>query len=262
MTKNSLSTSNARMLRIGLFVAFLAMATMSCELDLSRWGFGGDEATPTFTFAPTQISTLVPTIGLQTPTSTTEGIEVPTAVPTNTPISGGPSTTASGAACLPGTWAIDHQSVINYMTLSMIGVGEFGFTALGSEGKLELQISPGQVNLLAENFKVMVGVNIGGVASINIFNVSVQANGSANYTASDTSIVLTGISYNAVGTMESAITFSMNFDQLFNTAKDLGFATGVTNPVTTATLTYTCSGDVLSIVVNPHAAVTFRRVIQ
>jgi len=261
MTKNSLSTSNARMLKIGLFVAFLALATMSCELDLSQWGFGGGEATPTFTYAPTDISTLVPTIGFQTPTSTTEGI-VATAVPTNTPIPSGPSTTASGAACLPGTWAIDHQSVINYMTLSMIGVEEFGFTALGSEGKLELQISPGQVNLLAENFKVKVDINIGGIASVNIFNVSVQANGSANYTASDNSILLTGISYNAVGTMESAITYSMNFDQLLNTAKDLGFAAGVTNPVTTATLTYTCTGDVLSIVVNPHAAVTFRRVIQ
>ncbi|TES89882.1 MAG: hypothetical protein E3J88_05160 [Anaerolineales bacterium] len=261
MTKNSFSPSNASMLKIGLFAAFLSIATMSCELDLSRLGFGGGEATPTYTYAPTQISTPVPTIGLQTPTSTTEGI-VATVVPTNTSIPSGPSTTASGAACLPGTWAIDHQSVINYMTLSMIGVGEFGFTALGSEGKLELQISPGQVNLLAENFKVKVGVNIGGVASINIFNVSVQANGSANYTASNTSILFTGISYNAVGTMESAITFSMNFDQLLNTAKDLGFAAGVTNPVTTVTLIYTCSGDIMSIVVNPHASVTFHRVIQ
>jgi hypothetical protein len=54
----------------------------------------------------------------------------------------------------------------------------------------------------------------------------------------------------------------MNFDQLLNTAKDMGFAAGVTNPVTTVSLTYTCTGDVMSIVVNQHASVTFRRVIQ
>jgi hypothetical protein len=251
--------SNKRTIKFSLLITLLAVATLACSLDLSEWGFGGDEATATNppVLSPTPIPTLQPTVGpgdlppLATATSTQTIPQPP----------GGPGSTASGAACLPGTWHVDHSSVINYMTLTMFGVGEFDFTPIASGGKLELQIVPGQVILLAEYFKVDVGVNIGGVANVNINNVYIHANGHANYSASDSRVDLTNISYNAMGTMESSTgSFSVDINDLLSVAQAFGFARGMQLPIQSTSVSYTCSGDILTIVVNAYASVTFIRI--
>jgi len=253
--------SDKRTIKISLCIALLAFVTLACSLDLSEWGFGGGEATATYppVDSPTPIPTLQPTLGpgdfpplvTATPTSTS--------FPPSPPV--GPGSTATGAACLPGTWHIDHSSVINYMSLTMFGVGEFDFTPISSSGKLELQIIPGQIVLLAEYFKVDVGVNIGGVANVNINNVYIQANGHGNYVASDSRADLTSISYNAMGTMESSTgSFSVDLNDLLSVAHAFGFARDLDLPVQSAKLAYTCSGDILTIVVNEYASVTFNRI--
>ncbi len=243
--------------KYALLKTVVVLVTLACSLNLSECGLGGGEATATLPSlsSPTPIPTLQPTFDpnifppLLTPTAT---IQSPPS---------SPGSTASGAACLPGTWQIDHSSVINYMTLTMFGVGEFAFTPISSSGKLELQIIPGQIVLLAEYFKVDVGVNIGGVANVNINNVYIQANGHSNYIASDSSADLTNISYNAMGVMESTTgSFSVDLNDLLSIANAFGFARGLKVPVQSTKLHFTCSGDVLTIVVNKYASVTFYRI--
>jgi hypothetical protein len=104
-------------------------------------------------------------------------------------------------------------------------------------------------------------MNIWGVANVNVNNVYVQANGAAAYTASDSKIDLTGITYNVIGTLESATaSFSLDVEDLLNIAHALGFAGDVKNhPYETHSFHYTCSGDILSIVVNEFASVSFNR---
>jgi hypothetical protein len=249
MNKNK---SSRKTIRVGLLAALLAIGLAACTINLSGGGDGGE---PTATLPPVPTFTDIP---LQPTAPPTDLPPIPGA-PTDTPFVG-PGSTATGAACLPGTWQIDHPSVLNYMTLSMLGVGEFDFTPLASSGKLELQIIPGQINLLAENFKVDIGVNIWGVANVNVNNVYIQANGAAAYTATDSQVDLTGITYNVIGTLESATaSFSLDIEDLLNIAHALGFAGDVNHPYETHKFYYTCSGDILSIVVNEFASVSFNR---
>jgi hypothetical protein len=250
MNKNK---SSRRTIRVGSLVSLLAIVLSACTINL---GGGGE---PTATLPPVPTYTQISSQPTEQPiTQPTDTLPLPE-TPTNTPFTS-PGSTATGAACLPGTWQIDHPSVLNYMTLSMFGVGEFDFTPLASEGKLELQIIPGQINLLAENFKVDIGVNIWGVANVNINNIYVQANGAAAYTATDSKVDLTGITYNVMGTLQSATaSFSLDIDDLLNIAHALGFASDVKLPYETHSFHYTCSGDILSIVVNEFASVSFNR---
>ena len=262
-----MSRSSNNKVFIGLMIAALVLSMLACSLDLSQLGIGGGndaDATDEPT-TPTPIPTFI--FITITPTPVEDGGAAPE-VPTNTPVPAapsGPSTTATGAVCLPGTWQIDHESVKNYIILSMIGFEEYGFSAKSVSGKMELQITPGQINILAEGFKVVIGVNVGGVADASLFSVSVNANGSASYTATDSVVSMTSITYNVVGTMESGesgtVSYSMDLDDLLNVAQDLGFAKDLPVPITERQIVYTCAGDTLTIVVNAHATVTFRRVV-
>lgn len=252
---NALSRKNVVLGVIVLLVIILAMV-IACPFALRLATAARVEATATPPTLPT--ATLVPTFGVPTATGGVEGDETALpAVPTSTYSSG---STASGAACLPGTWQIDHASVVNYMTLSMIGREIYAFTPLSAEGKLELQISPSQINLLAEDFTVTVGVNLGGMSNISEFDAIISSTGNSNYQVSDTAINLSGVTYNAQGTMSSSIaSFTMDFNDLLEIANSLGFAKNL-HPVSSKNLKYTCNGDVLTIVVNPYASVTFRRI--
>ena len=241
----------------------LVFALMACSLD-SCLGEEELEATQTSAFPVLPSATSIPTLDQ----GTTGPSDFPTLAPTEeptivAPTAGSPSTSATGAACLPGTWQIDHQSVKNYMNLTMIGVGEYGYTPISSEGKLELQVSPGQINLLAENFKVSVGVSPGGVGSVTFSDVIIQSNGSATYTATDIQIFLSNLAYNAAGIIESpTASFSLDFNDLISIARDYGFYRTIEDTIkTSATLKFTCSGDTLTIVVNSYASVAFWRVL-
>jgi hypothetical protein len=253
--------SNKRTLKLVFIKTLVVLVTLACSLNLSECGLDGGEATAPFpslsspTPIPTLQSTFDPGILPPLPTATHTQDSAPQPPPS------GPGSTASGAACLPGTWHVDHSSVINYMTLTMFGVGEFDFTPISSSGKLELQIIPGQIVLLAEYFKVDVGVNIGGVANVNVNNIYIQANGHGNYSASDSKVDLTNISYNSMGTMESTTgSFSMDMNDLLTIANAFGFARGKEVPIQSTSVNYTCSGDILTIVVNKYASVTFVRI--
>lgn len=251
-----------RKLKFSVFMLILAFAVMACSLE----SCSGDEvpdptATPFFPALPS--STPLPLVGQETTGPSDFPTLAPTAIPPLAAPTGSPSTSATGSACLPGTWQIDHQSVKNYMNLTMIGVGEYGFNPISSEGKLELQISPGQINLLAENFKVSVGVSPGGVGSVTYSDATIQSNGSAAYTATNTQISLSNITYNAVGILEGpTASFSADFNDLIKIARDYGFTRDMENTIkTSATLKYTCSGDTLTLVVNSYASVSFWRVL-
>jgi hypothetical protein len=238
----------------------LATAAIACTIDFTGWGFGGEEATATFPPVPT--ATPIPTLQ---PTTEPGVVPPPTQPPPTQPPPtqpyDGPGSKALGVYCLPGTWQMDHSSVINYMNLSMIGVDEYGFTPLGSEGKLELQIIPGHINLLAENFKVDIGVNIGGVANVNINDFYMQANGSANFTGDDAELFLTEVTYDVSGTIVSSIgTFNMDLFDLLSVAYALGFAGDIHHPTYSTRFDYSCSGDILTIVVNEFASVSFYRI--
>jgi len=166
----------------------------------------------------------------------------------------------SGAACLPGTWQIDHESVIEYMGDTMAGVGETAYTPLSSEGKLELQIESREITLVAEDFKVNVGVKLGGDPDAASNETNVQADASANYLASDTQINLTDISYTVEGTLKSDNRlYNMDLEDLLVIANTYGFARDLSLPVESTFFSYTCSGDILSIVVNDFASVSFNR---
>jgi hypothetical protein len=242
-----------------LIAVVLILAAVACTVDLGEWKFweSGDDTEPApalGTFTP--IPTLTPISEEDLPTLTPT-VVVPTVTPS------GPSTTATGAACLPGVWQINHESVVEYINLTMQGVEQFGFTPQSSDGKLELQISQGQVNLVADEFMVDVGVHVGQMANISAFSASIESDASANYSASDTQIALTGILYDADGAITSLVaSFTVNFNDLLTLAQTLGFARGLPNPITSRTMNYTCSADELSIVVNPHASVSFDRVID
>jgi hypothetical protein len=216
-----------------LWVILLVFAALACNLELTQFGIGQKEASET-EYSPTSTATVTP--------------------------GGGPSSGVSGAACLLGTWQVDHESVIDYMADTMDGVGEEGFTPLTSEGKLSLVIETREVTLAAVDYQVDVGVNIGGKVNANSNKVTVRADASANYLASDTQINLTEITYDVGGTLESDTgLFTLDIDDLLVIANTYGFARDLTLPIQSTYFSYTCSGDVLIIVVNPYAAVSFER---
>jgi hypothetical protein len=219
--------------KLFLWVILLIFAALACNLELTQFGIGQKEATETES-SPTSTTMVTP--------------------------GGGPSSGVSGAACLPGTWQIDHESVIDYMTDTMDSVGEEGFTPLTSEGSLSLQIESREVILEAVDYQVDVGVNIGGKVNANSNKVTVQVDASAKYLASDTQINLTEIIYDVGGILESDTgLFTLDMDDLLVVANTYGFARDLTLPIQSVYFSYTCSGDVLTIQVNPYAAVSFER---
>ena len=116
--------------------------------------------------------------------------------------------------------------------------------------------------MLADEFTVGVGVNVGEMTDIGAFTAKINADGYATYVASDTQIVLSNILYDADGevTFLSA-TFTVDFLDLLDLAHTMGFAENISNPVTYKVMNYTCGGDTLSIQVNPYASVIFNRVV-
>jgi hypothetical protein len=216
-----------------LWIILLSFAVLACNLELNQFGIGQKEATETDS-SPTSALMITP--------------------------GGGSSSGTSGAACLPGRWQVDHESVIDYMSDTMEGVGEEGFTPLASEGKLSLVIETREVYLAAVAYQVDVGVNIGGKVNANSNKVTIQADASAGYLASDTQINLTEITYDVGGTLESDTgLFTLDMDDLLVIANTYGFARDLTLPIQSTYFSYTCSGDVLTIQVNPYAAVAFNR---
>ncbi|MEN8241852.1 MAG: hypothetical protein ABFS17_08020 [Chloroflexota bacterium] len=245
--------------KILTFTAVLFFVAAACTVDLAEWKFWeSEEPAPslaTFTPIPTQPST---SPDVAQPTAVP-----PTAVPVTPQQPSGPNTTAVGADCLPGVWQINHPSVVKYINDTMFGVQQYGFTPQSSEGKLELQIVPGNIFLKAEEFTVAVGVNVGDMANISAFSAAIDSDASANYTATDSQVALTDILYTAEGSITSlTATFTIDFYNLLNLAQSMGFAKDLPNPVTSQNMEYTCSGDQLTIVVNPFAFVTFDRVVE
>lgn len=225
-----------RPIRFILGALLFFLVTLACSLELPSLRIGQKEPTGTH-----------PAAYLLTPSNRI--------TPKVTPTPG-----VFGAACLPGEWQIDYESVIEYMRDTMTGVGETGYTPLSSEGKLELQIENREIALVAEDFKVNVGVNIGGEPGATSNKVTVQASASANYLASDTQVSLTDISYTVGGTLRSdSGFFNMELEDLLIVANTYGFARDLSLPVRSAFFSYTCAGDVLTIEVNPYAEVMFRR---
>lgn len=253
--------TNTKMIAV---LVVLLLTTTACELDLSAykfWEFGEvvDETGSTVaTFTPIPTATPVPES--QTDPTPTFTVVVPTI--TQAPTASGPSTTATGASCLPGDWQINHESVTTYIRLSMLSVQEYGFTPQTSEGKLELQIHNGQIVLEAEDFTVGIGVNVGQIANLSAFSASIDAQGFATYYATDGQAALTNIMYDADGTVTSlSASLAVDFQDLLALAQTLGFARGLPASVTHHTISYTCSGDTLTIQVNPYAAVSFDRIL-
>jgi hypothetical protein len=250
--------------KILFFAIALFLAAAACTVDLGDWKFweksdATEEPSPALsTFTP--IPTLTPMdSAAATPTFT---VVVPTITPEPQPTSSTPSTTATGALCLPGTWQINHDSVTNYIYLTMIGIEQYGFSPKSSSGTLQLQIDQAQVVLMAEDFTVGVDVQVGEITDIGAFTASIDADGYATYVASYNQIVLTNILYDADGEVTSlSATFSVDFDDLLDLAQTLGFAEGISNPITYRVMYYTCSGDILTIQVNPYASVIFNRVL-
>jgi hypothetical protein len=250
--------------RILFFAAALFFVAAACTVDLGEWKFweksdANDGAVPVLaTFTPIPTLTSMDSTGA-TPTNT---VVVPTITPEPQPTSSTPSTTATGTLCLPGTWQINHDSVTNYIYLTMIGVEQYGFSPESSSGKLQLKIDQAQVVLEAEDFTVGVNVSVGSMSNLSAFSASIYAEGYATYVASDSQIVLTNILYDAEGDVTSlSATFTVDFKDLLDLAQTLGFARGLPNPITYRVMNYTCSGDTLTIKVNPYASVIFNRVL-
>jgi hypothetical protein len=250
--------------RIGLISVALFIAAAACTIDLGMWKFweknGAEEPAPDLaTFTPVPTSTPI-SEGENDPTPTYT-VVVPTVTPV--PTASGPSTTATGASCLPGVWQINHDSVTEYIYLTLIGVQQYGFSPQSSEGLLRLQISSGQIVLLAEDFTVGVGVNVGEIDNLSAFSASIDAEGFANYVATETQVALTDILYDADGTITSlSASFTVDFDDLLSLAQTLGFAEGIQNPVVSKVMTFRCSGDNLTVQVNPYSSVDFDRVVE
>jgi hypothetical protein len=216
----------------------LFLTALACSLELPQ--FGAEQKEPTGTH---------PAAYLLTPSNRITPKVTPTSMPE-----------VSGAACLPGVWQIDHESVIEYMRDTMTGVGEMGYTPLSSVGKLELQIETRAVTLVAENFLLNVGVNVVEDPQVTFNEITIQANATGNYLASDAQINFTDISYTVEGTLRfDGGFYNMAVEDLVNIANIYGFARDITLPVQTVFFSYTCSGDVLTIEVNPYAEVMFRR---
>lgn len=211
------------------------------------------------TATPLMFSTATPasTFGIPAAiTNTPAGEPSPQATKTTVADSG---STATGAACMPGTWQIDHDSVVNYLNQSMSGRGVTTFTPLSVEGKLELQIGPDQINAVAEDFKIRLGINLVGISNVSEFDVVVDSTGNAIYDASDIYMTLTEMTYAVQGSMDYALaSFSMDLNALLEIANSLGFAKNM-QPVTTKGLESTCEGDVMTLVINQYASVIFRR---
>lgn len=251
--------------KLTILAAVLFVAAAACTVDLGVWKFWDQE---TDTEEPS-LATFTPIIPTLTPlpevteATPTEEVVVPTVTPAQAPTSSTPSTNAVGAACLPGVWQINYESVINYIYLTMIGVNQYGFSPQGASGKLELHVAESQIALYADDFTVDVGVHVGEMTNLSAFSAAINAEGGAYYTATDSQVYLSGIVYDAEGTVTSlSASLTADFDDLFSLAQSLGFGEDIPASITYRTLNYSCGGDVLSIQVNPYASVIFDRVVS
>ncbi|MGD8456537.1 MAG: hypothetical protein PVF83_09145 [Anaerolineales bacterium] len=224
--------------RLILWAIPLFLAGFACNAQLPEFGFGQKTATGTHpaAYLLTPANRITPKI---TPTATQP---------------------VSGAACLPGVWQADHDSVIEYMSDTMLGVGESGYTPSSSEGKLEVEIKAREVSFTVENYLLNVDVSIEEDPEVTYNEVAIQANATANYLASDSQINFTDISYSIEGSLEfDGGFYNMEIEDLINIANIYGFARDVTLPVQTLYFSYSCSGDILTIKVNPFAEMVFTR---
>ncbi|MEK6221265.1 MAG: hypothetical protein N2D54_03370 [Chloroflexota bacterium] len=265
-------TSNKR--TIIYVITTLVLTTIACT-TFSNFGIGEAPAEATSTLpvfaTSTPISvgststpipgdsfTLAMTPTQITPTVQAESTEVVEQLTATITVDDSKST---GARCLFGTWGLDNQSVINYLTLTMLGTENFGFTPDAVQGTIQLDITAEQINLDAQDFDVSFNVNVGDVAGAGDFGVTIQADGTGSYLAQDTSISVFDITYDASGVMTTGErSFQMGLADLHNIGKDLGFAVESPTLVTQKDFDFTCAGNVMTVVVNHYAVVLFSRV--
>lgn len=259
MNNNHIASNKKKM---ALAVSVLILASLACGFDFGSSSTQADPTSLPEIASPTPIfggSSSLPAAATATaetfPTATSEILPFASTDVTATPPE------VSGAACLPGRWSIDLESVSSYMNLTMLG-GEFlDFTPTNTGGLIILNISTTQINLVAQDFAVTMTVSVGDVQNSSDFSIVLQSNGTANYEADNNFLNLTSIGYDANGVMTtSTSTFSQSLTDLHNLSKSLGFASAIPTINSSRNLAYSCAGNVLNIVVNQFAAVIFDRV--
>jgi len=259
--KNNHIASNKK--KIVLAVSILILASLACGFD---FGTSSTQAEPTslpVIASPTPIfggSSSLPAAA----TATAENLLTATSeiLPFASTSDATPTAPdVSGAACLPGRWAVDLESVLSYMNLTMLGGDFLDFTPTNASGLIILNISASQINLVAQDFAITMAVSVGDVQNASDFSIVLQSNGTANYEAANNFLNLNSIGYDANGVMTtSTSTFSQSLTDLHSLSKSLGFASAIPTINSSRNLAYSCSGNVLNIVVNQYAAVIFDRV--
>jgi len=228
--------------KIGAFlmIGALILAALACSLPGQDTAAG--ESTPTFTF---------PAFASATPVEPLVTPDTSGTLPTSTP----PSSNATGAACLAGIWSVDPQAATSYAAATMLGNNLLTFTPSNVSGETVLTVSGSQMNVVAQNFKADL------VSSSSIVTIMVSGTSSASFTANDQTMFLTGIVYSAQGQLiEPAQTHTLDLNGLLNFAQSLSFATNWPSLPIQMNLKYSCAGNTLIVVINPHASVTLTRI--
>ena len=227
--------------QIILTICALILAALACSVPGQNAGIS--EATPTFTFPA--FASATPVEPLVTPD--TSGGEQPTQTP--------PVSNATGAACLPGKWSVDPQAAQSYAMATMLGNNLLTFTPSNVSGETMLTISGSQMNAVGQDVKVDL------VSSTSTITLMVSGTASANFSATNQTMYLSGIVYTGQGTLiEPVQTHVLDLNGLLNFAQSLSFATNWPSPPTQLTLPYSCAGNTLTVVLNSHASLVLTRI--
>lgn len=161
----------------------------------------------------------------------------------------------SGSACLPGTWTVSKEAIQSYIGSTLMGNGASSTVGV-LEGSGSLQITDTQMFAAAQNVNVQL-------TSVGIdYTASGSGTASANYTANESVITLTGIVYSGEATLvEPLRTSALDLTGVLKFVQSLGFATGFSTLPLESNLPYTCTSNVLTVRINPHATVNLVRIV-
>jgi hypothetical protein len=228
--------------QIILMICALILTALACSVPGQDAGIS--DATPTYTFPV--FASATPVEPLVTPdTSGTQATQ------TSPP----PSSNATGVACLAGTWSVDPQAAQSYAMATMLGNNQLTFTPSNVSGQTVLTISGSQMNVVAQDLQADL------VSNTSTVTLVVSGTASANFSATDQTMYLSGIVYSAQGTLiEPVQTHVLDLNGLLNFAQSLSFATNWPALPTQMTLPYSCGGNTLTVVINSHASVTLNRI--
>lgn len=250
-------------------IVLVAALFMAFSLACSSIPFLGDDPDPTSmpTPTPTPSEVVLPVTSGEESEEQNDETETPDEEPVETEEKGEPEllTGPEGQTldpCLIGIWAVDHESMSNYLTTAMNQTEEVLFSVSQISGNLFMIFDEnGVMGADSEDFQIIMTFNTG-VEGVGFeFTYLIEAEGTAQYSADGSSVTNWDHDYTFASDPLSAFgEISSNGDTYVINVTPDWFVSANPGGGEDATGTYNCSGDTLSFMPNEYGPIVFLRV--